>query len=116
MPLYLLTFVIGPLCAPGSLGYNAAVDQLNGALSGALASNMPHEVIDYLVPQVKARNIPDSAYKYMSFQIGSNDICQLCVQAELGFGPGSPDDFETNVRKTLEAVRTKIRKFIDLFA
>jgi phospholipase B1 len=84
---------------------------MNAALSGALASNIPHEVNDYLIPQVKARNIPASAYKYMSLQIGSNDICQFCIQAEVGFGPESADDFEVNIRKALEAVRKGIRKF-----
>lgn len=100
----------GPLCLPGSLGYDASVDQLNGALSGALASNLPHEVNDYLIPQVRAKNIPTGAFKYLNLQIGSNDICLLCPQSAINLGPGSADDFESNIRTTLEAIRTGIRE------
>jgi phospholipase B1 len=41
-------------------------------------------------------------------QIGSNDICQLCLAASLRFGPGSADDFEENIRETLEYIRTHL--------
>ncbi|CCA72228.1 hypothetical protein PIIN_06162 [Serendipita indica DSM 11827] len=98
----------GPLCPIGPFGWNSRVDQLNAAQSGALATNLYHEVNDYLIPQVKARNIPASAYKYLNLQIGSNDICSMCFQSVLGFGPASPDDFEASIRKTLEAVRNGI--------
>ncbi|KIM23897.1 hypothetical protein M408DRAFT_27493 [Serendipita vermifera MAFF 305830] len=98
----------GPLCPIGQNGWNSTVDQLNAAQSGALASNLYHEVVDYLIPQVKKRNIPDTAYKYLSLQIGSNDLCILCGQASIGIGPGSASDFESNIRKALEAVRTGI--------
>ncbi|PVF99580.1 hypothetical protein CPB86DRAFT_813744 [Serendipita vermifera] len=85
----------GPLCPSGSKGWNATVDQLNASQSGALASNLPHEARDYLVPQVQARNIPASTFKYLNIQVGSNDQCTLCSQAALGFGPGTPDSFES---------------------
>jgi phospholipase B1 len=98
----------GPLCPIGPFGWNASVDQLNAAQSGALASNLYHEVVDYLIPQVKKKGIPKTAFKYLNLQIGSNDICSLCAQADVGIGPGSPDDFEANIRKTLEAVRKGI--------
>ncbi|KAG8854234.1 hypothetical protein FRC20_001083 [Serendipita sp. 405] len=98
----------GPLCLPGSLGWNSKVDQLNAAQSGALASNLLHEVRDYLVPQVKARKIPKSAFKYLNLQIGSNDICSFCFQSIVQNGPASPDDFEKSIRETLEAVRAGI--------
>jgi phospholipase B1 len=84
------------------VGWNQPVDQLNAAQSGALASNLLHEVrgplqisqyqpwlnmavacLDYLVPRVKALNIAASRYKYLSLQIGSNDLCQLCLAGEL---------------------------------
>jgi hypothetical protein len=90
--------------------WNATVDQLNGALSGALAATIPHEINDYLVPQVQAKNIPTTAFKYLNFQIGSNDVCNSCAKADGSSGPGSADDFETNIRTALEAIRTKIRE------
>jgi phospholipase B1, membrane-associated len=102
---------IGPLCPIGPIGWNPAVDQLNAAQSGALASNLHHEIVDYLVPQVKKRNIPNTAFKYLHLQIGSNDVCLFCEQSTSDSGPGSPNDFEKNIRKTLEAVRLEIREW-----
>ncbi|KAG8803599.1 hypothetical protein FRC18_007251 [Serendipita sp. 400] len=103
-----LFLIIGLICLPGSLGWNSAVDQLNAAQTGALASNLPHEVDDYLIPQVKKRKIPTNKFKYINLQIGSNDLCWLCGQAALEIGPGSADDFERNIRYTLEALRKAI--------
>jgi len=45
-------------------------------------------------------------------QIGSNDLCQLCLQSLIGIGPGSPDDFEANIRAVLEYLRAHLRKCI----
>lgn len=98
----------GLICLPGSLGWNPAVDQLNAAQTGALASNLPHEVKDYLIPQVKKWNLPNKKFKYINLQIGSNDLCWLCAQATIGIGPGSVDDFEANIRRTLEMIRKAI--------
>ncbi|KIM24545.1 hypothetical protein M408DRAFT_75896, partial [Serendipita vermifera MAFF 305830] len=98
----------GFICLPGSLGWNESVDQLNSAQTGALASNLPHQVNDYLIPQVKKRRIPSEKFKYINLQIGSNDLCWLCAQASIGIGPGSADDFEDNIRETLEALRAAI--------
>jgi phospholipase B1 len=74
-----------------------------------MASNLPHEARDYLVPLTKLRGIPSKAFKYLNLQIGSNDQCALCTQAALGFGPGSADDFESSIRQTLEIIRAGIR-------
>ncbi|CAE6494746.1 unnamed protein product [Rhizoctonia solani] len=106
----------GPLCPVGSAGWNQPVDQLNAAQSGALASNLLHEVRDYLVPQVKAAGIAANRFKYLSFQIGSNDLCQLCLAADALLGPGTQVDFEANIRETLEYVRTNIpNTLVNLF-
>lgn len=110
--LRLTVYLTGPLCPIGPIGWNSAVDQLNGAQSGALASNLYHEVVDYLIPQVKKRGIPTTKFKYLSMQIGSNDICQLCAQANIGIGIGSANDFEYNIRRTLEAIRKGIRAYL----
>ena len=91
------------------MGWNEKVDQLNAARTGALAFNLPHEVNDYLVPQVAKRDIPREKFKYINFQIGSNDLCWFCAQSKIGFGPGSADHFEENIRETLEALRAAIR-------
>lgn len=103
--------ITGTVCPVGPVGWNAAVDQLNGAQSGALASNLLHEVNDYLVPRVRSLNIPANAFKYLSLQIGSNDLCLLCAQSVISLGPGSPDDFEANIRNALEAIRAGIREW-----
>ncbi|EUC57314.1 GDSL-like lipase/acylhydrolase [Rhizoctonia solani AG-3 Rhs1AP] len=106
----------GPLCPIGSVGWNQPVDQLNAAQSGALASNLLHEVRDYLVPQVKAAGIATNRFKYLSFQIGSNDLCQLCLAADALLGPGTQSDFEANIRETLEYVRKNIpNTLVNLF-
>jgi phospholipase B1 len=55
------------------------------------------------------RNIPREKFKYINFQIGSNDLCWFCAQSKFDFGPGSADHFEANIRKTLEALRIAIR-------
>jgi phospholipase B1 len=104
-----LTLLAGKLCPAGSWGWNDAVDQLNAAQSGSLASNLPHQVHDYLIPQVRKWNIPAEKFKYINIQIGSNDLCWLCAQATWGRGRGSADDFEANIRTTLEALRAAIR-------
>jgi len=48
-------------------------------------------------------------------QIGSNDLCQLCLQSLIGIGPGSPDDFEANIRAVLEYLKVHLREFISSF-
>ena len=55
--------------------------------------------------------IPDSAWKHIMMQIGSNDLCQLCLQSQVGIGPGSADDFEANIRAVLEYLKLHLRKF-----
>ncbi|KAH7103683.1 hypothetical protein BKA62DRAFT_48382 [Auriculariales sp. MPI-PUGE-AT-0066] len=95
----------GPLCVPGSLGYDPDVDQLNAALSGSLASNLLHQAVDYLVPMVKALNVSSSAFKYLNLQIGSNDLCQMCLAA---VSPTSADLYELSVRLALEYVRVNV--------
>ncbi|KZV78881.1 hypothetical protein EXIGLDRAFT_822360, partial [Exidia glandulosa HHB12029] len=64
---------------------------------------------DYLVPQVEARNITASAFKYLNLQIGSNELCQLCPGGyTLALTPAGADAFEENVRVAMEYVRTHI--------
>ncbi|EJD43613.1 hypothetical protein AURDEDRAFT_114662 [Auricularia subglabra TFB-10046 SS5] len=95
----------GLLCPPGVKGWTPELDNLNAARSGAFAENLPHEVEDYLVPQVKAQNISDAAFKYLHMQVGTNDVCQLCATAIL---PPSADIFEASIRKSLEYMRAHI--------
>ena len=45
-------------------------------------------------------------------QIGSNDLCSFCLQPQVGIGPGSPDDFEANIRAVLEYLKLHLREFI----
>ncbi|CAE6491917.1 unnamed protein product [Rhizoctonia solani] len=58
--------------------------------------------------KVKAMNISESRFKFLSFQVGANDVCQLCAAADTPMGPGTKSDFETNIRATLEHVRQNI--------
>jgi hypothetical protein len=39
--------------------------------------------VDYLVPQMKAVGA-DDAFKYITLQIGSNDLCSACNEAQTG--------------------------------
>ena len=106
----ILSIYIKQIASTCTNNWNASVDQLNGALSGALAATIPHEINDYLVPQIQTKNIPTTAFKYLNFQIGSNDVCKYCTKADGSSGVGSAGDFEENIRTALEAIRTKIRK------
>lgn len=105
-PGYEICFGSG--CPVGPVGWNETVDHLNAGQSGAYASNLLHEAQDYLAPQVKAWNISESRFKYLSFQVGANDVCQLCAAADAPMGPATKSDFEANIRATLEHVRTNI--------
>lgn len=97
----------GPICSP--TGWNSEVDRFNAARSGAMAQNLMHEIRDYLVPQLKKHDISDEGFKYMSFQIGSNDLCSFCLVGEMpGVFPGSPGAFEADVMEALEYVRSHI--------
>jgi len=40
-------------------------------------------------------------------QIGSNELRHLCLWSQVGTGPGSLDDFETDIRVVLEYVKRK---------
>ncbi|KAL7411862.1 hypothetical protein BDY24DRAFT_395118 [Mrakia frigida] len=99
----------GALCPVGPIGWNPSQDQLNAALSGSLAVNLPHQARDYLVPQAWRTGVEREKWKFLNLQIGSNDLCSLCTAPEMfGFGPGSPDLFELSVREALEIVREGI--------
>lgn len=105
-----LLFLSGPLCPTGSSGWNSTVDQLNAAQSGAISSNLLHEVNDYLIPQIRAKNIPNRAFKYLNLHIGANDLCLVCNQTVSGVSQESPDVFEANIRGVLKAIRASIRE------
>ncbi|KAG8708221.1 hypothetical protein FRC08_000053 [Ceratobasidium sp. 394] len=109
-PGYEICFGSG--CPVGPVGWNSTVDYLNAGQSGAYASNLLHEAQDYLVPQVKALNISDDRFKYLSFQVGANDVCQLCAAVDTPMGPSTKSDFEKNVRAALEYVRLNIRELL----
>ncbi|KAG8881362.1 hypothetical protein FRB97_009627 [Tulasnella sp. 331] len=102
----------GPICNP--LGWNYRVDRFNAARSGAMAQNLLSEVRDYLVPALRRHDVTDDEFKYMNFQIGSNDLCQLCLASEVPKGPmpGSPDVFEADVMQTLEYLREHVSNVV----
>ena len=100
----------GPLCIPEPIGWHPEVDQLNAARSGAAASNLPHEVNDYLLPQVSQWNIPRNKFKYINLQIGSNELCYSCAQGSVGLGSASAENFEDRITETLDAIRAAIRE------
>lgn len=97
-----LEYCGGSICPIGSIGWNPPLDNLNAAQSGALASNLLHEINDYLIPQLAARNISSSSFKLLTLFIGSNDVCGGCAEAQ---STDNADRFEANVRAALEAVR-----------
>ena len=67
---------------------------------------------DYLIPQVKRMGIPNSAWKHIMMQIGANDLCQLCMQSQVGSGSGFADDFEAKIRAVLEYLKANLRTCI----
>ncbi|CAE7217895.1 unnamed protein product [Rhizoctonia solani] len=106
----------GAGCPVGPVGWNKTVDVLNAAQTGAYASNLLHEAQDYLAPQVKAMGIAEGRFKFLSFQVGANDVCSLCAAVDAPMGPGTKSDFETNIRATLEHVRQNIpNTLVNLF-
>lgn len=46
-------------------------------------------MLDYLAPRVNALNISEDWFKYLSLQVGANDVCELCAAGKL-FDRASP--------------------------
>ena len=47
------------------------------------AHDTPGLCTDYMVPQMLAAHV-NNAFKYISLQVGSNDLCSACYAAETG--------------------------------
>ncbi|KAK9766006.1 hypothetical protein K7432_005237 [Basidiobolus ranarum] len=105
---HLVELCYGPLCPP--FQYRPAKDNLNAAQSGALSTNLGTE-IDYLLSRIK--NYPgidiQNDWKLLTLQLGSNDMCQACLDA---FQYSGPDAYEKNIRKAIDRVRKDIPKVI----
>jgi len=87
---------------------------LNGAVSGAINSDMPAQA-EWLVQQLKAnRNINiDLDWKVLTLWIGSNNLCAVCNNAAANNGL----NFEQNINKTLDYLFKNVpRLFVNLVA
>ncbi|KAG9292438.1 hypothetical protein G9A89_015308 [Geosiphon pyriformis] len=82
--------------------YKPFFDRLNAAQSGAMATNLEHEM-RYLLNQLAKYNATRKDYKFLNLFMGSNDICNICTRNYV-----APLEFEKNIRKTLESIRRYI--------
>lgn len=76
-----LSFLLGPLCAYGQIGWNAEVDQLNSALSGAKAENLMHEVKGLFLYKHGIHH--DSSPRRLPGTANEASRCHKCVQVSL---------------------------------
>ncbi|KAJ3287273.1 hypothetical protein HK104_008676 [Borealophlyctis nickersoniae] len=98
----------GALCPP--FQYKPQVDQLNGAQSGALVSNVAGEV-DYLVKQMKTKSEInfEKDWKLINLMISANDACLGCTA--LTPSP-HPDKYEMLMRGVITKIRTRIPRVV----
>eukprot|EP01113_Clastostelium_recurvatum_P044961 TRINITY_DN764_c0_g3_i1.p1 TRINITY_DN764_c0_g3~~TRINITY_DN764_c0_g3_i1.p1 ORF type:complete len:414 (-),score=67.18 TRINITY_DN764_c0_g3_i1:75-1223(-) len=91
--------------------YIASEDVLNAAQSGAVTGDLPQHELDYLLTQLKYNPNIDMAndWKMLTIEIGANDLCGTCP-VNGTFSKTSPDQFEAQMRQTLERVRLNVPK------
>lgn len=104
-----------PLGVATGMGKRTIVTNgFNAALSGAINSGM-YEQAQWLLETLKAHKEVNLSkdWKILTLWIGSNNLCQVCND-ELA---NNAKDFENNIYKTLEYIRTNIpRVFVNLIA
>jgi len=108
---HLVEICYGILCPP--FQYRPSLDVLNSAQSGAMVSDLVHE-LSYLVVQLLASPKIDfkEDWKLLTLFIGANDLCGSCTL--LG-GFLTPNMFETHLTTVLESVRKTIpRVFVQI--
>jgi len=90
--------------------YHPNQDNLNAAQSGAMASNLIHE-LNYLIPTLKSYPGIDylNDWKFLNLQIGTNDLCSSCMDP---YGFLTADMYEQNVRNALEIIRMEVPKVV----
>eukprot|EP01113_Clastostelium_recurvatum_P050823 TRINITY_DN971_c0_g1_i1.p1 TRINITY_DN971_c0_g1~~TRINITY_DN971_c0_g1_i1.p1 ORF type:complete len:368 (-),score=69.39 TRINITY_DN971_c0_g1_i1:122-1225(-) len=107
---HIVELCYGALCPPYQ--YHPAQDVLNGAQSGATITDLVTHEFDYLLGQLKSNAKIDmkNDWKVLTILIGANDLCLSCEDKNI-----DADEFERNMRATLENVRTNIpRTFVNL--
>ncbi|KAK9760652.1 hypothetical protein K7432_015116 [Basidiobolus ranarum] len=105
---HLVELCYGPLCPP--FQYRPEKDNLNAAQTGALSTNLATEV-DYLLGRIKKYPGIDiqNDWKLLTLQLGSNDLCQSCLDL---FQFTGPDVYEKNIRAAIERVRKSIPRVV----
>ncbi|KAJ3338205.1 hypothetical protein HDU93_009865 [Gonapodya sp. JEL0774] len=99
----------GLLCPP--FQYRPKLDRFNAAQSGAVVSNLMHELADYLVPMVQAdKNVNlEEDWKLLTLFIMSNDLCLSCnPTSPLPPTWLSPELFSAHLERTLLYTRSML--------
>ncbi|KAI8852901.1 hypothetical protein BC829DRAFT_384057 [Chytridium lagenaria] len=106
---HLAEFCYGILCLPYSHWQS---DNLNGAQSGSLVSNIGRQ-LDYVIHRMNTAPEIDfeNDFKILNIFIGSNDVCAGCSTiANRTFL--SPDVYEAEMRYLLEDIRRRVPRVI----
>ncbi|KAI7864703.1 hypothetical protein BDF14DRAFT_1731692 [Spinellus fusiger] len=101
----LITVCFGPgFCPKGQ--YRPKIGGLNAAQSGARSANLDHE-IDYLIKQLdegyKSKAIKKTDWKFLTFFVGSNDVCHSCFVPE-----SLPQSFSIDILAAIDRLRLTI--------
>ncbi|KAI9476469.1 MAG: hypothetical protein EXX96DRAFT_596522 [Benjaminiella poitrasii] len=87
--------------------YQAKKDQLNAALSGAIAMNLDHE-LSYLITQLRTMDGIDfqNDWKMINIQIGSNDMCGACNSSYME--EVTPEKYGNYVEAAIERIQANV--------
>ncbi|KXS17783.1 hypothetical protein M427DRAFT_54372 [Gonapodya prolifera JEL478] len=110
---HLVELCFGPLCPPYQ--YRPLLDKFNAAQSGALISNIAHELNDYLLPVMKLTpGIDwDNDWKIITIFIMSNDLCLSCdITGPINTFFLSPSDFSAELLDVLTTIRANIPRVL----
>ncbi|RGB37149.1 hypothetical protein C1646_622284 [Rhizophagus diaphanus] len=101
---HLVELCYGLICPPYQ--YKPKKDRFNAAQSGMMASNLTIE-LNYLLDQLykEPMEVVLKSYKYLTFFIGSNDICFRCSN-DLPWLTSK--QFEDYLKSTLEIIKREI--------
>ncbi|KAI8047025.1 uncharacterized protein B0P05DRAFT_567136 [Gilbertella persicaria] len=94
-----------------SVSYTAQDDQLNAALSGAIAKNLDRQ-LDYMIQEMKVITELDfdNDWKMINIQIGSNDMCNSCEQNEVNYT--TPESYGNYVNAAIDRIQQNIPKVL----
>jgi len=113
---HLLEYCGGNNCS-ALFPYEPKSDVLNAAVSGAEVDTLYSHELDYLLEQLHKNSKINmtSDWKLLTIWIGANDLCGSCGNTSTFDYMLPADNFESELRRVLEKVRTNIpRTFVNL--